>query len=166
MNDVTRKKLDDEISRELDLLQTLDPLETNSGYQTVSAKIVLLSTLANKDDESKIKLQIEKEKADSELRIEKEKADAEASLEASKRGADSEKFEIEQAQRSKEVRINCWLTVATCVVSLISFIGTWVANGISQERSEHFESTGHAYTSKFSRFQIKEPNHPNPTVKR
>lgn len=164
MNDVTRKKLDEEISRELDLLQTLDP--KNDDYQKVSAKIVQLSVLANKDDESKIKLEIEKAKADSELKIEKEKAEAEASLEAYKRGADSEKFEIEQMQRSKEAKINCWLTIATCVVSLLSFVGTWVANGISQERSEYFESNGHAYTSKFSRFQIKEPNHPNPTVKR
>ena len=153
MNDLTRKKFDDEICRELDRLKELDI--DSEEYQRVSAKVAQMTDLVNKDDESKMK-----------LKIEKERLEAEASIEASKRGADSERLEIEQVQRQKEAKLNCWLTIATCAVSLISFIGTWVSNGISQSRSEHFEETGHAYTSRFSRFQVKEPNHPNPIVKK
>ena len=153
MTDSTLKKLEDEICRGLDELSSLDP--DSEAYQKLSDKLIKMAGIINKDEAIRNK-----------LTIDREKLDAQANMAALKRGADSEKFEREQIQRDRETKLNCWLTIGTCAVSLISFIGTWIANGVSQARSEHFEETGHCYTSRFSRFQIKEPNHPNPTVRK
>ena len=153
MNDLTRQKLEDEICRSLDKLKQLDP--GSEDYQRVSSKVGLLTELVNKDDEARNRYEIDREKLD-----------AEANLEALKRGAESERAIQEQERFERETMRAYILTGFTGLVTLITFVGTWVSNAIAQNRSEHFEETGHAYTSRFSRFQVKEPAHPSTGIKK
>lgn len=178
MNDSTRMKLEEEVCRGLDRLKQLNP--ESEEYQKASSKLVQMAELINKDDEAKNRYDIDREKLD-----------AEASLEASRSGSESEKLRLEteklraqldqrdrelelegqkleqeKIRAEKEAKRTVILTCVTSGVTLLSFIGTWIANAISQNRSEQFEESGHAYTSRFSRFQVKEPNHPSAGIKK
>ena len=168
MNDLSREKLDVELCRLHEKLKTLDP--TTEAYKTCAEQVVKLTTLANTDDEARNKYDIEKDKLDAEknklelekdrLDVEKDRFDYEANLEASKKEFEMQKMEFERKQKDVEARRTYIQLGITSVVTLATFAGTWIANSISQYRSEYFESTGHAYTSRFSRFQLKEPMHP------
>ena len=185
MDDVNRKLLDEEIKRIHNKLKLLDP--DSEKYEIVSSKLAKLTDLANKDDEVKNRVLIEREQAKSQAeleaskreaeserlkteiefteRIEREKLDAEASLEASKRGAEREKFETEVKLREQDAK-RTWIQFGiSCAVTLATFAGTWIANHISQNQSEYFEATGNAYTSRFGKWQLKEPIHPNPLLR-
>lgn len=187
MNDLTREKLDNEISRLQDRLKAMDP--TDEKYGVISRQLTVLSTLANKDDESRTKFNIECEKLDAEANLEaskrgleseklkmeadieaakreleNEKLAMEAQLEAAKREAEADKLRFEQETRKSENRRSYIQIGITSLVTLLTFAGTWAANSRAQWKSEFFESTGHAYTSRFNRWQNKEPSHPNPAV--
>lgn len=158
MDDLNRGKLNQEISRVHDKLKSLDP--TTEEYKCAAEQLVKLTDLANKDDETYNRYDVEKLKLEQEERLEKEKLDQEASLESFKRGQETERMEFEQKQKdveAKRTRIQLYISGG---ITLLTFAGTWIANAISQSRSEYFEQTGNAYTSRFSRFQNKEPNHP------
>lgn len=152
MDDVNREKLDAEISRVHDKLKVLSP--DSEEYDKVCKKLVDLTDLANRDDEARNKYEIDKEKLD-----------AEASLEASKRGMESEKLDAEARIRDQDVK-RSWIQFGISAgVTVFTFVGTWIANRISQNQSEYFEATGHGYTSRFSKWQNKEPVHPNPLLR-
>ena len=147
MDDLNRGKLNQEITRIHEKLKVLDP--TSEQYKSAAEQLVRLTDLANKDDEARNRYEVEKDKLDHE-----------ASLESFKRGQETERMEFEKSQRdieAKRSRIQLYISGA---ITLVTFAGTWIANAISQSRSEYFEQTGNAYTSRFSRFQLKEPNHP------
>lgn len=170
MDDGNRKLLNDEIARVQEKLKVLAP--DSEGYDKVSNKLTKLIELANKDDESRRRFEIDDKKLDVELQLEaskremeEERLEAEASLEASKRGLESEKLETEARIRAEEAK-RSWIQLAvTSGVTLLTFIGTWTMNRISQNQSEYFESTGQAYTSRFSKWLNKEPVHPNPLLR-
>ena len=152
MDDTNRGKLDAEISRVHDKLKVLNP--DTEEYEKVANKLVKLTELANKDDEARNKYEIDKERLD-----------AEASLEASKRGMESERLEAEARLRERETK-RSWIQFGISAgVTVFTFVGTWVMNRISQNQSEFFESEGHSYTSRFSKWQNKEPAHPNPLLR-
>lgn len=152
MDDINRNKLNEEIGRLHDKLKVLSP--DSDGYEKISSKLIKLTELANKDDEARNKYEIDKDRLD-----------AEASIEASKRGLESEKAELEAQIRSQETK-RSWIQLGISAgVTLITFIGTWMCNRASQNQAEYFEATGHSYTSKFSKFQNKEPVHPNPLLR-
>lgn len=173
MDDVNRKKLNAEIERLHDKLKTLSPDGKDyEEYEKVSNKLIRLTELANKDDEGRRNYEIDKLKLENEASIEaskqeleREKLDAQANIEASRRGLESEKAELEAQIRAQETK-RSWIQFGISAgVTLFTFIGTWVANHISQNQSEYFEAEGHSYTSKFSKFQNKEPMHPNPLLR-
>ena len=152
MDDINRNKLDEEIGRLHDKLKVLNP--DGEEYEKISNKLIKLTELANKDDEARNRYEIDKDRLD-----------AEASIEASKRGLESEKAELEAQIRSQDAR-RSWIQFGISAgVTLATFIGTWIANRLSQNQAEYFEATGHSYTSKFSKFQNKEPIHPNPLLR-
>lgn len=152
MDDMNRQKLDEEISRIHDKLKVLNP--DTDEYEKISNKLVKLTELANKDDEARNKYEIDKEKID-----------AEASLEASKRGMESERLEAESRIKDQEAK-RSWIQFGISAgVTIFTFVGTWIANKISQNQSEYFEANGNMYTSRFSRWQNKEPVHPNPLLR-
>lgn len=150
-----RMKMETEIDRCLDRLKDFDP--KSEEYQKVVHKIVQLSELINKEDEVANK-----------LKVDTGRLDAEKDLEAIRQGSESEKLrlevekvQVEQDQRKRETIRAYILTGISSLVTLGTFVGTWIFNARAQARSEYFEETGHAYTSRFSRFQLKEPSHPN-----
>lgn len=148
MNDVTRENLDNEMHRLQDKVKVLNP--DSEEYQKAAKELRAYMEIANKDDEARNRYEIDKERLD-----------AESNLEALKRGMETERQEHEERLRAEETRRSYIQLAITGGISLLTFVGTWAVNLISQSRSEHFEETGHAYTSRFSRFQIKEPNHPS-----
>ena len=152
MNDVTRQNLDNEMFRINEKLKLLSP--DSDEYQKMSKELRAYMDLANKDDESRNRYDIDHERLD-----------AEANLEAQKRGAETERQQHELEMEQLKTKRSYIQLAITGGISLLTFVGTWIANARSQYRSEHFEETGHAYTSRFSRFQLKEPNHPNMNVK-
>ena len=152
MDDLNRNKLDEEISRVHDKLKVLNP--DTAEYEKIANKLVKLTELANKDDEARNR-----------YLIDKDRLDAEASLEAAKRGMESERLEAEARLKEQEAK-RSWIQFgASCAVTVFTFVGTWVVNRISQNHSEYFEATGQAYTSRFSKWLVKEPNHPNPLLR-
>lgn len=152
MDDVNRRKLDEEIGRVHEKLKVLNP--DTEEYEKVANKLVKLTELANKDDEARNRYEIDKERLD-----------AEASLEASKRGMESERLEAEARMKNQEVK-RSWIQLGISAgVTVFTFVGTWIMNRVSQNQAEYFESTGQAYTSKFSRWLNKEPIHPNPLLR-
>ena len=153
MNDVTRHNLDNEMSRLGEKLKLLSP--DSEDYQKIAKELRAYMEVANKDDEAKNRYDVDRERLD-----------AEANLEAMKRGMEAERQEHENRMKAEEAKRSYIQLAITGGISLITFIGTWWANARAQARSEHFEETGHAYTSRFSRFQLKEPNHPNVAIKK
>lgn len=152
MDDINRQKLDEEISRVHEKLKVLDP--DSEEYDKIVDKLVKLSELANRDDEGRNR-----------YLVDKDRIEAEASLEAAKRGMESERLEMEARIRNQEAR-RSWIQLAISAgVTVFTFAGTWIANRISQNHAEYFESTGQAYTSRFSKWLVKEPNHPNPLLR-
>lgn len=152
MDDSNRKKLDEEISRIHDKLKVLNP--DSDEYEKISNRLVKLTELANKDDEARNKYDIDKDRLD-----------AEASLEAAKRGMESERLEAEAKIKDSEVK-RSWIQLGISAgITVFTFVGTWIFNARAQNKSEYFEANGHAYTSKFSRWQNKEPIHPNPLLR-
>ena len=159
MDDNNRLKLDDEISRLHDTMKVLSP---DSGeYEKISDRLVKLTELANKDDEAKNKFDVDHDRLD-----------LEASLEQAKRGIESERLESEarikeaEAEMKKQEAKRSYIQLAISgAITLVTFVGTWIANAHAQNKSEYFEATGHGYTSKFSRWQNKEPIHPNPLLR-
>ena len=167
MDDLNRKKLDAEISRLHDKAKTLEP--DTEKYAAIHKIISNLTELANDDDEARNRYDIEKDRLDTE-----------ASIEAAKRGMEEEKLqlerdiELENAKRKevedKQKSRDCWIAVISTAAALAANVGltvytwngSWRHNSQAQYRAELFESTGHAYTSKASKWQLKEPNHPNP----
>lgn len=150
-----REKMEAEIVRGLDQLKQFNP--ESEEYQKITQRIVQLGELINKGDEIANK-----------VRMETERLEAEARQEAEKRGSESEKlrFEEEKAmleeKRSKRDTIRAYILGGLgALVTTGTFVGTWIFNARAQARSEFFEENGHAYTSRFSRFQLKEPNHPS-----
>lgn len=185
MDDINRQKLDEEISRVHEKLKVLSP--DSDAYEKVSNKLIRLTELANKDDEARNRVIIEREQIDAQAdleaskrkveserfeaelkfkeQIEREKLDAEASLEATKRGVESEKFEAEIKLKERDAKRSWVQFTISAGVTVFTFVGTWIANRISQNRAEYFEATGQAYTSRFSKWLVKEPNHPNPLLR-
>jgi len=180
MNDSTRVKFENEICRGLDKINKLDPESEN--WQTVTDKLVKMADLINKDDESKNRYDIDRSKLDAEasleasrsgsesekLRLETEKIQAQLELENSRLELDNNKLELEKTkleaealEKKKEAKRAYVMTCISSGVTLLTFVGTWVANAIAQHRSEVFEESGHAYTSRFGRWLNKEPNHPS-----
>lgn len=153
MNDVTRQNLNNEMSRLNEKVKLLDP--KSDEYAKVSKELRAYMEIANKDDEVKNRREVDKERLE-----------AEANLEALKRGMESEKQEHEERLRAEETKRTYIQLAITGGISLLTFVGTWVANAWSQARSEYFEESGHAYTSRFAKFQLKEPNHPNVFTKK
>lgn len=167
MDDVNRKKLDEEIGRLHDKLKKLEPDSEN--YEKIRKQLSELTGLANADDESRNRYDIERDKLDSE-----------ASIEAAKRGMETEKLQLERdialenakqkeeecRQREKESKQAWHSVVITAAASIATSVGTWIFNRISQNRSEYFEATGNAYTSRFQRWQLKDPPNPNPLIRK
>jgi len=153
MNDLCRQKLDEEIARLSDKLATINP--ESDEYEKISKQLVKHIELANDDDELRNK-----------LTIEQDRIDAEATIDSMRRGIESEKLEHETRMKDSEAKRTMIQVCITAGVTLVTFLGTWIANSRAQYKSEYFESNGHAYTSRFARWQNKEPNHPNPTLKR
>ena len=159
MDDVNRKKLDEELTRLHGKLKLLEP--DTEKYKAISERIVNLSELANRDDESRNRYDIDQQKLD-----------AEANAEAARRGVETEKLQLErdiaeaeEKRKEKEAR-RSWIPVAISgAVTVFTFAGTWWMNRVSQNQAEYFESTGHAYTSKAGKWQMKEPQHPNPLLR-
>ncbi len=191
MDDLNREKLNKEICRVHDKLGKLDP--GTDEYFKVSDKLVKLTELANKDDEARLKLKTEEVKLDAEASIEaakrgiqseelelkaqleRERFENEMALEKAKHELqvqelemkerlEREKLETEERLRKAENK-RTWIQVGVGGgITLLTFVGTWVANHLSQCQAESFEESGHAYTSRFSRWMIREPNHPSMKV--
>lgn len=186
MQEETRTKLEAEIIRGLDRLKQLSP--ESDDYQKISAKVIQFTELANREDDNLNKYDVEKERIAVEkerLAVDKDKLELSDNIEKSRLGADSEKLRLETEKLKLETELeDKKLTLETALenkknkrdtirayilagfsglVTLGTFVGTWIFNARSQVTSEYFEENGHAHTSRFNRFQLKEPNHP--TVK-
>lgn len=161
MYEGSRAKLENEIVRGLDRMHQLAP--ESEEYQKVSGKVIQMVEAANKDDESINR-----------FTIDKDRIDLEADNEKLHQGTESEKLRLEmekikgqlelEEKRNKRETIRAYIVAGfSGLVTLGTFVGTWIFNARSQVTSEYFEENGHAHTSRFNRFQLKEPNHP--TVK-
>ena len=173
----TRTKLEAEIGRGLDRMKQLSP--ESEEYQKISSKIIQMTELVNKDDDSAGRFEIDKDrlKADAEsernkFEIDKDRLNVEADNEKLRQGAESEKLRLEtekikaqlelEEKRNKRETIRAYIIAGfSGLVTLGTFVGTWIFNARSQVTSEYFEENGHAHTSRFNRFQLKEPNHPS-----
>lgn len=157
----TRTKLETEVCRALDRMKQLSP--ESEEYQKISGKMIQMVELANKDDDSCNRYNIDKDRLDVETETEKMRQGSESEklrLEAEKAKA---QLELEE-KRSKREMIRAYVVAGfSGLITLGTFVGTWIYNARAQATSEFFEENGHAYTSRYNRFQLKEPNHP--TVK-
>ena len=159
MYEGSRTKLEKEIERGLDRMKQLAP--ESEEYQKISGKVIQMIESANRDDESLNR-----------FNVDKDRIELEADNEKLRQGAESEKLRLEtekiklqldlEEKRNKRETVRAYIVAGfSGLVTLGTFIGTWIFNARSQTTAEQFEESGHAYTSRFSRFQIKEPNHPS-----
>lgn len=133
MDEVTRKKHDEETSRLLDLMADADPL--SAEYEKLMNRVIKLESMANADD--KIQLQ--------------------ASDNAHQRGLQSELLELELEQKRKVAMYELIGNAVLGIIGLSEHIGTWTHNRGMVRELMSFEESGHAVTSKSTRYIVKEP---------
>ena len=133
MDDVTRDKHDKETSRLLDLMAKADPL--SAEYDKLMTRVIKLESMSNADD--KIKVQ--------------------SSDNAYQRGLQTELLEIELEQKRKVAMYELIGNAVLGVIGLSEHIGTWTHNRKTIRELMSFEESGHAVTSKSTRYVVKEP---------
>lgn len=133
MDDLTREKHDKETSRLLDLMADADPL--SAEYDKLMTRVIKLESMSNADD--KIKMQ--------------------SSDNAYQRGLQTKLLEIELEQKRKVALYELIGNAVLGMIGLSEHIGTWTHNRNTIRELMSFEESGHAVTSKSTRYVVKEP---------
>lgn len=134
MDDLTREKHDKETSRLLDMMAKMeDPLSPE--YDKLMTRVIKLEAMSNADD--KIKVQ--------------------ASDNALQRGLQSELLELELEQKRRVALYELIGNSVLGIIGLSEHIGTWTHNRNTVRELMSFEESGHAVTSKSTRYIVKEP---------
>lgn len=133
MDDLTREKHDKETSRLLDLMANADPLSPE--YEKLMTRTIRLEAMSNADD--KIKVQ--------------------ASDNAMQRDLQGKLLEIELEQKRKVALYELIGNTVLGIIGLGEHVGTWTHNRNTVRELMSFEESGHAVTSKSTRYIVKEP---------
>lgn len=133
MDDLTREKHDKETSRLLDLMAKADPLSPE--YEKLMTRTIRLEAMSNADD--KIKVQ--------------------ASDNAMQRDLQGKLLEIELEQKRKVALYELIGNTVLGIIGLGEHVGTWTHNRNTVRELMSFEESGHAVTSKSTRYIVKEP---------
>ena len=135
MDDLTREKHDKETSRILEQMSELDPL--SADYEKLMTRVIKLEAMSNADD--KIKVQ--------------------ANDNAMQRGLQSELMELELIERRRVALYELIGNVALGLIGLGEHAGNWVHNRNTVRDLMAFEESGHAITSKSTRYIVRDPNY-------
>lgn len=133
MDAITRDKHDAETSRLFDLLSTMDPL--SQEYEKLMTRAIRFEAMANADD--KVKLQME----DNELQ----------------RALQEKMMEQELVEKRNAALFELVGNTVLGLIGLGEHAGTWAHNRKTIQDLMVFEESGHAVTSKSTRYIVKEP---------